>query len=224
VTYTYTDRGTLYQKADGSMLETFTYDALGNLTRVERTGEADIDYVIDAQGRRVGKRVGGNLSKQYIWSGSLRIAAELENGAVVSRFIYGNSVTTPDVIVRKGTTDRLYRVIADHLGSPVYVVNLADPADVWLDASYDEWGNVTSFVLDGVDQAADTSAWPIPQGFAGGLFDADTGLVRFGVRDYDPKVGEPAPSCSWSGIWPNGSNEWLQGCRRIPGRRGEFHR
>ncbi len=26
-------------------------------------------------------------------------------------------------------------------------------------------------------------------GFAGGLFDADTGLTRFGARDYDPEVG-----------------------------------
>jgi len=26
-------------------------------------------------------------------------------------------------------------------------------------------------------------------GFAGGLYDSDTGLVRFGARDYDPMVG-----------------------------------
>ena len=29
----------------------------------------------------------------------------------------------------------------------------------------------------------------IPVGFAGGLYDADTGLTRFGFRDYDPQVG-----------------------------------
>ncbi len=29
----------------------------------------------------------------------------------------------------------------------------------------------------------------VPFGFAGGLFDAGTGLVRFGARDYDPVVG-----------------------------------
>ena len=29
----------------------------------------------------------------------------------------------------------------------------------------------------------------IPFGFAGGLHDRDTGLVRFGYRDYDPEVG-----------------------------------
>ncbi len=29
-----------------------------------------------------------------------------------------------------------------------------------------------------------------PFGFAGGLYDADTGLVRFGARDYDPETGQ----------------------------------
>lgn len=28
-----------------------------------------------------------------------------------------------------------------------------------------------------------------PFGFAGGLYDRDTGLVRFGARDYDPEIG-----------------------------------
>ncbi len=33
------------------------------------------------------------------------------------------------------------------------------------------------------------SAFEIPFGFAGGLHDRNTGLVRFGYRDYDPDVG-----------------------------------
>jgi len=42
-------------------------------------------------------------------------------------------------------------------------------------------------------------------GFAGGLYDQDTGLVRFGARDYDPRVGrwtakDPA---RWDGGPPN---------------------
>ena len=28
-----------------------------------------------------------------------------------------------------------------------------------------------------------------PFGFAGGIYDRDTGLVRFGARDYDPEIG-----------------------------------
>lgn len=45
---------------------------------------------------------------------------------------------------------------------------------------YDSYGNITE------DSNPD---FEIPFGFAGGLYDADTGLVRFGYRDYDPKAG-----------------------------------
>jgi RHS repeat-associated protein len=44
---------------------------------------------------------------------------------------------------------------------------------------YDEFGNVTN----------DTAPGTIPFGFAGGLYDKDTGLARFGARDYDASVG-----------------------------------
>jgi len=44
---------------------------------------------------------------------------------------------------------------------------------------YDAFGNVIS----------DTNPGFQPFGFAGGLYDADTGLTRFGARDYDPETG-----------------------------------
>jgi len=44
---------------------------------------------------------------------------------------------------------------------------------------YDEFGKVLS----------DTSPGFQPFGFAGGLYDSDTGLVRFGERDYDAETG-----------------------------------
>jgi RHS repeat-associated protein len=44
---------------------------------------------------------------------------------------------------------------------------------------YDEFGRVT----------ADTNTGLQPFGFAGGIYDADTGLVRFGARDYDAAAG-----------------------------------
>ncbi|GBC59953.1 hypothetical protein DENIS_0895 [Desulfonema ishimotonii] len=45
---------------------------------------------------------------------------------------------------------------------------------------YDTFGNVIS---------DSNTAFAVPFGFAGGLYDADTGLVRFGYRDYDPDTG-----------------------------------
>jgi RHS repeat-associated protein len=44
---------------------------------------------------------------------------------------------------------------------------------------YDAWGNVLANSAPGFQ----------PFGFAGGLYDVETGLVYFGARDYDPTVG-----------------------------------
>jgi RHS repeat-associated protein len=45
-------------------------------------------------------------------------------------------------------------------------------------ADYTSFGEMAGTGLD----------W-MPFGFAGGIYDADSGLVRFGARDYDPLVG-----------------------------------
>ncbi|MEW6068541.1 MAG: RHS repeat-associated core domain-containing protein [Nitrospirota bacterium] len=45
---------------------------------------------------------------------------------------------------------------------------------------YDSFGNIIN---------DSNLAFNIPFGFAGGLHDRDTGLVRFGARDYDPSIG-----------------------------------
>jgi len=45
--------------------------------------------------------------------------------------------------------------------------------------AYDEFGRVLG----------DSNPGFQPFGFAGGLYDADTGLVRFGARDYDAYTG-----------------------------------
>jgi RHS repeat-associated protein len=64
------------------------------------------------------------------------------------------------------------------LGSPLLIVNASTGA-VAERIDYDEFGNTTQ----------DTSPGLTPFGFAGGLYDKDSRLVRFGGRDYDPSVG-----------------------------------
>jgi RHS repeat-associated protein len=58
------------------------------------------------------------------------------------------------------------------------VVNVTD-GTVAEEIDYDEFGNVVD----------DTQPGLIPFGFAGGQYDSDTALLRFGARDYDPSVG-----------------------------------
>jgi RHS repeat-associated protein len=178
--FTYTPNGELATRTQTSSGQTwtYTYDALGNLLTVAIPGGPTITYLVDGQNRRVGKRVAGTLVKQWLYKDGLRPVAELNgSGAVVTRFVYGSDRNVPDYVVRGGNT---YRVLADQLGSPRMAVNVANQSDVPFRADYSSFGVHT--MLEG---AAD---W-IPFGFAGGMYDADTGLVRFGARDYEPTLG-----------------------------------
>jgi len=135
-----------------------------------------IDYVIDGRNRRVGKKVNGVLTQGFLYGSQLNPVAELDgSGNIVSRFVYGTKGNVPDYMVRSGVT---YRIISDHLGSPRLIVDIAT-GTVAQQLSYDEFGNVLS----------DTNPGFQPFGFAGGIYDADTKLTRFGARDYDVETG-----------------------------------
>ena len=81
----------------------------------------------------------------------------------------------PDVILRGGSS---YRVFTDHLGSVRLVVD-ATMGTIVQRMDYDAFGRVMY----------DSNPGWQPFGFAGGMYDHQTGLVRFGVRDYDPETG-----------------------------------
>jgi RHS repeat-associated protein len=127
-----------------------------------------VEYAIDAAGRRLGKKVNGTLQKGWLYDGAA-IVAELDGaGNVVSRFFPGG-------MIKGGVT---YKIIRDHLGSPRLVVNASSGA-IAQRMDFDEYGRVLQ----------DTSPGFTPFGFAGGHYDPDTGLVRFGARDYMADVG-----------------------------------
>ena len=115
--YTYTDNGELLTKTDTSSddVTAYEHDVFGNLVRVDLPNGDIIEYLVDGRNRRVGKRVNGVLAQQWLWADQLRIAAELDGaGNLVSRFVYGEKATTPELVIRGSA---VYRVISDHLGS-----------------------------------------------------------------------------------------------------------
>ena len=123
----------------------------------------------------VGKKLNGVFQRGWLYDGIHPIAEFDGSGAVVARFAYGSQGNVPDLIWKAGT---LYRVLSDERGSPRLVVN-AVTGLVAQRLDYDVWGNVV----------ADTTPGFQPFGFAGGLYDPDTKLIRFGARDYDPETG-----------------------------------
>jgi RHS repeat-associated protein len=174
--YAYNARGQLQNKSDGVDTTTYTYDGLGRLKRVTEPG-MDIDYVHDALGRRIGKIRDGNLEKGWLYADALNPIAQLDSsGNVEATFVYGSRAHVPDAMVM--TDGTVYRLITDHLGSVRLVVN-AETGQVVQRMDYDAFGRVLNAVNPNFR----------PFGFAGGLYDDDTGLVRFGARDYDAYSG-----------------------------------
>lgn len=131
---------------------------------------------MDGSNRRVGKKVGGVLQQGWLYAGQLAPVAELDaDNRVVARFVYASKSNVPDYMVKGGIT---YRFITDQLGSVRLVVN-SQTGEIAQQLRYDEFGVVLENTNPGFQ----------PFGFAGGLYDTDTGLVRFGARDYDPHTG-----------------------------------
>lgn len=174
--YTYTGNGELLSKSIAGTSTAYLYDVLGNLKHVTLPNGNQIDYVIDGSNRRIGKMLNGTLVQGFLYQDSLKPVAELDgNNNVVSRFIYATGVNVPAYMIKNGVT---YRLITDHLGSPRLVLDVSAGA-VAQQMDYDEFGNVIN----------DTNPGFQPFGFAGGIYDRDTGFVRFGARDYDSNTG-----------------------------------
>jgi RHS repeat-associated protein len=178
LSFGYTPNGELASKMDTATNETtqYTYDALGNLRSVVLPDGTLIEYLVDGYGRRIGKKVNGTLVKQWLWGGQLQPLAELDGaGNLVTRFVYAGGSNAPAIMETSGTT---YRLMTNHLGSVREVVD-ASSGNVAQEILYDTWGRVLF----------DSNPGFQPFGFAGGMYEPETRLVRFGARDYDAEIG-----------------------------------
>ena len=181
LSFSYTPNGELLSKADNTdpenpKITTYDYDVFGNLRAVYLPSGEVVEYVIDGRNRRIGQKLNGILQKGWLYKDQLNPVAEVDaTNQITKRFSYATKVNVPEYM-QQGTTT--YRVVSDYLGSPRMLVDMAT-GEVLQTMDFDAWGNV----LD------DTAPGAQPFGFAGGLYEQSTGLVRFGARDYDAGVG-----------------------------------
>ncbi|GEM_PF-3503642 len=132
----------------------------------------------------------GNYEYKLLYSGQLSPIARLnDEDRVVEEYVYGSRVNVPEYMIKDG---RKYRFITDHRGSVRMVVDTHD-GNIMQRTDYDEFGLI-------IDEDLAENWTPVLFGYAGGLQDRDTGLIRFGARDYDPMVGR------WTSKEPLGFN------------------
>jgi RHS repeat-associated protein len=177
-TYQYNLDGFLAQKTNSTNPTNKTqyfYSSRGELLAVLLPDGKRIEYACDPLGRRIAKLVNGAVVEKYLWQGMTRLLA-VYNGSnsLFMRFEYADE-RMPVAMTAGGMR---YYFGYDQVGSLIAVAD--GSGSVVKRISYDSFGNI----LDDSNPG-----FAVPIGFAGGLHDRDTGLVRFGYRDYDPEVG-----------------------------------
>jgi RHS repeat-associated protein len=188
-TYSYTAAGELTRTIIGSDTTDYAYDALGNLVGVTLQTGTGMEYLIDGQDRRIRRKVGGQVLDGLLYGDRLNPVTRLDSlGNPAAHFVYGSRPNVPDYLIQGGTT---YRLITNHLGTVRLVVNVST-GQIVQRIDYDAFGQTIQ----------NTQPDFQPFSFAGGLSDDDSGLVRFGFRDYDPATGRwttPDPLRYWGG-------------------------
>ena len=121
-------------------------------------------------------RVDGTATARYIYGDpdfAYRVSAARAPNGTLDRYLYGPRGNLYAIL--RGA--ERFHVATDQVGSPRVVVDSTGTVVKRLE--YDAYGVTTD--LD--------PGFFLPIGYAGGLRDAVTGLVRFGLRDYEPHSG-----------------------------------
>jgi len=180
-TYSYDDDGYLQEKVTPDGTTTYSYGTLGELRQVT-TPTKTITYLQNVNNQRVVKLINGQIVEKYLWANLTTLLAVYDaNDNLVQRFEYADQRMPMAMTDSNGTK---YYLHYDQVGSLRAISRVLSPDntfEVIKEITYDTFGNILS----------DTNpSLKIPFGFAGGLYDADTKLTRFGYRDYDAYTGK----------------------------------
>jgi RHS repeat-associated protein len=170
--YSFDTDGFLTQRGS----DTFIYGARGELLEATVTNNT-YKYTYDGLGRRVAKEDGAGRKYQYLYGNpdSLHLmTASVDPSGQPTIYSY-NEMGLLIALERDG---QRYYVVTDAIGTPQLV--LEGNGTVVKELRYDSFGSL---------QSDSNPAFELLLGYAGGMEDRDTGLIRFGFRDYDPVSG-----------------------------------
>ena len=180
--FEYDDRGRVASRSGPGGEWRYHYNALDQLTRVEKNGDRwEASY--DPLGRRISKSWRGQTTR-YWWD-DFRLAAEERADGAVRLFLYPDlKALVPDMFVDYATAatvserGRRYYLFTDQVGTPTRVED-EKGREVWA-AEVDPFGAA---------HVADGSNIDLPLRFPGHYFDEETGLHYNRFRYYSPELG-----------------------------------
>ena len=174
-TFSYAPDGMRATRRVGTETTSYRADALGKLRSVTLPSGRVVSYLIDAAGRRVGRRIDGTLVQGFLYGPNGSVVAETDgSGAIVARFAY-DDLGHLALVGRDGGT---FRIVTDAIGSPRLAIDVAT-------------GVVAAArpTTRGVGSSRTNRPGLPAVRLRRRALDPDTRLVRFGARDYDPEIG-----------------------------------
>lgn len=176
-TYSYNDDGYLSSKQDNTGTSTYEYGIYGELKKVVLADGKVVEYLHNANHQRIVKKIDGTVVEKYLWLDLTTLLAIYDkDDNLIQRFEY----TDNRMPVAMQQDAKKYYLHYDQVGT---VKLITDSSGTSIKAiEYDNYGNILT---------DSNPSFALPFGFAGGLYDTDTKLTRFGYRDYD----------SFSGRW-----------------------
>ncbi len=153
---------------------TYQYNALGQLTQKATPGGTET-YDYDVFGNLRSVNLANGINIEYLIDPGQDAQVSWSTGSTGTTADKSNVPSAMQRYDESGNLTGKYRII---IGSVVMVIN-AETGDIAQEIEYDVWGNVLS----------DSNPNFQPFYFAGGLYDTDTKLTRFGARDYDAETG-----------------------------------
>ena len=176
--YTYDNDGNLKTMTNCFGTTHYEYDSFSNLKKVTLPDGKVIEYAVDSNNRRIKKSVNGQVVEYYLWYDQIHLAAILNPDKTPRlQYLYNlEQNNSPTMMIKDGLT---YKLVVDPvIGSVRYVYGENGRVKAQ-EVHYDEYGNM----LNNLNPEFQ------PVLYAGGLYDFDTKLYRFGARDYDPTIG-----------------------------------
>ncbi len=172
VAYQFDDDGFMAQRGATA----FEYSSRGELIKVMLPDGKVITYAYDGVGRRVARSSSAG-TYEYLYGNPekpFQVTAIREPSGVLSVCYYDDL----GLLFAMQRGEDWFYVATDQLGTPIVVVDATGETVKVME--YDSFGN----------QVPDSNrGFVMPIGFAAGLVDWETKLVRFGFRDYDPASG-----------------------------------
>ena len=170
--YVFDDDGYLAQRGT----DTFVYSTRGELLSTTAVGSGEIRYAYDGYGRRVA-RTDDSGTVQYLYGnpGNLFLITAIRDLSDVLTVYEYDEQGLLFAMERGGVR---YYIATDQIGSPRVITDV-NGAVV----------KILEYSAYGVRLTDSAPTFDMPFGYAGGLEDRATGMVRFGYRDYDQASG-----------------------------------